>query len=107
MPFVMAVDTEPQCHARGARTRGVREWGGVDSGGARPHLPPTVMPPDDAFAPNGASDPAPLEVSSAQAKEPDTAAEPDPTEPPSASPQPDEPSAAMVPAGAFPAPSHV
>lgn len=80
--------------------------GGVDSGGPRPHLPSTVKPPDDAFAPNGASETAPLEVSSVQTPELDAAPEPDATGQVGASEQPDEPSAAIVPVGVFPAPSH-
>ena len=66
------------------------------------------MPPDDAFAPNGLSEPTALEVSTERIEdeEPAAAPEPDTTTPPEASAQPDEPSAAMVPAGAFPPPSH-
>ncbi len=64
------------------------------------------MPPDDAFARNGLSESAPLEVEGVQTTEPDAAAEPDASAPLEASAQPDEPSAARVPAGTFPLPSH-
>src|SRR5690348_9647367 len=65
------------------------------------------MPPDDAFAPNGAAPMAPIDVSSVQAPDLEETPTTEDLAQPGASPPADEPNAAMVLAGESPAPPHI